>query len=113
MSSGASSDAGNSRAKKNLLESIPGWQWELKPQVKLGWDATYERLIEYQREHGSMPHAKFAYPDGLKLGSWAAYQRYSYRKSEMTAARVNLLESVPEWYWGDKRQGEMSDIIES
>lgn len=86
-------------SKKSLLEAIPGWQWELKPQVKLGWDESYRRLLEYQSENNKMPAAKFRYPDGFKLGSWAAYQRYAFRKGELSAGRIELLDQVPEWYW--------------
>lgn len=85
--------------KKELLESIPGWQWELKPNVKLGWDATYQRLLEYQSENGEIPPARFKYDDGLKLGSWASAQRYEMRKGKLSWDRVEKLEKVPGWYW--------------
>lgn len=88
-----------SESKKMLLEAIPGWQWELKPHVRLGWDTTYERLIEYQKANGRIPAAKFRYEDGLKLGSWAAYQRYDRRKGRLSDERIRMLDAVPGWYW--------------
>lgn len=88
-----------SEQKAALLESITGWQWELKPQVRLGWEATYQRLLEYQNKNGRIPPAKFKYDDGLKLGSWVAYQRYDRRNGTLSDERVRKLELVPGWYW--------------
>uniref|UniRef100_A0A7S3KX38 Helicase-associated domain-containing protein n=1 Tax=Amphora coffeiformis TaxID=265554 RepID=A0A7S3KX38_9STRA len=78
-----------------LLESI-GFEWD--PQ-KVQWQAMYEKLCQFVRQHG---HAKVpkGYSDDAELANWVRNQRLEHRnweqekRSGMTPERFGLLDKL-------------------
>jgi superfamily II DNA or RNA helicase len=78
------------------LESLKGWSWDPRGDT---WDSYYRALESFVREHG---HALVLvdYPEnGLQLGTWIAKQRTVYTRGQLSADRVERLESLKGWSW--------------
>jgi superfamily II DNA or RNA helicase len=84
----------SSKAKK-LLESLPGWSWDLLAD---DWDAAFIRLKKYAQETGSAkPPRSYKTSDKFKLGIWAGNKRQ--KQNMLTQQQKRLLESLPGWVW--------------
>ena len=81
--------------RKELLESLPLWQWNEKDSA---WESWYRVLSDFVAKHGhTLVPAKYVTADGQKLGNWVARQRAL--KNEMPSERKLKLESLPDWTW--------------
>ena len=81
--------------RKELLESLPGWQWNEKDA---SWDAWFLLLCEFVKQHGhSFVPAKYVTDEGQKLGNWIANQRAL--KNELPQERKLKLENLLGWTW--------------
>jgi len=98
------------QAKKNgtlsverttLIESIPGWTWNLSRDA---WDESFEATKTYMAEHGRMPSNGARDHAVKRLGSWCSGQRMAKNRNALSVERVALLESIPGWVWGQARQ---------
>ena len=78
--------------KRELLEKIPGWAWDMVDQK---WDTA----ISLSMKHGRVA-AKFATPDGYKLGQWQQLQRLNCHDKK----RRKVLEKIPGWTWNDPKE---------
>lgn len=87
-----------------LLSGLATWRWETMPQLSLGWEEAYARVIEYQSEHGLYPSQGYKSADGFSLGGWVSNQRDYYRRGALSAERQSRLEELPKWWWS-KRSG--------
>jgi hypothetical protein len=85
-----------SAEKAARLEAVPGWVW--KQDLDAAWRATRDTLQEFVRTHGRFPKEKDVV-DGLRLSRWCINQRQIWKKNQLAAWRVALLESVPGWRW--------------
>lgn len=54
-------------------------------------------------------HVEHFGPDTLPLGSWVGYLRQRKRKGQLTAERIQKLESIPGWEWGPLRPGPQTN----
>ena len=61
--------------------------------------------------HCNIPaaHVEYMGPDALPLGSWVGYLRQRRRKGQLSAERVQKLESIPGWQWGPLRPGPQTN----
>ncbi len=71
------------------LEALPGWEWQLK---EAKWQGAYAAALESMqgRASESMP-----VPRSVK--AWLSAQRSLYRRGELSAERVRLLQALPGW----------------
>lgn len=70
-----------------LLESIPGWQWE---PFASRWDQSYASVRSFVQERGVFPNPKADDQAVRKLGVWCHNQYASLRNGTMPAHRVEL-----------------------
>ena len=45
----------------------------------------------------------------ISLGAWVGYIRQRYRKNQLSAARISVLEQIPGWSWGPFQPGPPTD----
>ena len=83
------------RAK--LLESFPGWEWDLREKF---FEEGVKQLKKYVDKNGhSLVHGKYVDEDGFKLGVWVSSRRKEYNKGKLPVDRIKFLESIPGWIW--------------
>ena len=58
------------------------------------WMMMYELARKYYLENGDLLISRNYIADNEKLGEWLAHQRSSYRRNEMSADRIKLLEEI-------------------
>jgi superfamily II DNA or RNA helicase len=83
--------------RQRLLESLPGWDWEL---VSTSWERAYGLMDAYVREHGNFVVPK-SYSDavGFNLGAWVNSQRTKFANGTLQEDRQRRLEGLPGWVW--------------
>ena len=81
--------------RRQRLEALPGWIWDVSHAQ---WEDGFAALEQYVEEH---THARvigtYKTADGYALGSWVATQRAT--KDTMPAERRQRLEALPGWVW--------------
>jgi hypothetical protein len=85
-----------SRARRRLLEAIPGWTWNTR---KAQWEKGYGRLKRFLKLEGHPPDGSYRDEDGYRLGHWVNNQRAAHRRGQLSEERAQLLESLPAWAW--------------
>ena len=79
----------------DALEKI-GFVWKLQ----IGWEANYQLLQEFQKEHGHCQVPRNHSVDNVKLGRWVSNQRVEYenikdgKSPSMTQERIDQLNSI-------------------
>ena len=92
------------QVKISELESISGWQWEVrKSQNEAAWSKGFNEFKRYVSDHGNgLVGVDYCTPEeAYKLGSWVSRQRTNRHK--LDPERIKLLESLPEWVWAKER----------
>jgi helicase associated protein len=84
--------------RKQRLEALPGWVWNL-PEAE--WAEAYERLRRYWEREGSPPPRSYRDPDGFPLGTWVDKHR-QLEKSRPDSERARRLAELPGWIWDPK-----------
>jgi superfamily II DNA or RNA helicase len=83
-------------ARTELLDSIPGWQWD---PLDAEWEKAFAHLTAFavREGHARVPtkHSEHGFP----LGAWAARQRQAHKAGTMPTSRKTRLEAVPGWIW--------------
>ncbi|MGV7633065.1 Helicase associated domain protein [Mycobacterium kansasii] len=82
--------------RRDKLESLPGWSWDVLSDKWGFWMALMNQFVA---EHG---HANVPVPYMVgehNLRSWVATQRGLYRRSELAEERIRELEALPGWTW--------------
>lgn len=86
--------------KIRLLETVPGWEWELKAHTrKVGWHNAFEMLRDYLTHADTLPLVEYVDESGFTLGQWVAKQRTFYRAGKLSGERVDALQSLAGWSW--------------
>lgn len=80
-----------------LMEALPGWSWD---PVADRWFKGYKLLLEFIEANG---HGRPVTAEHPVLAEWMKRQRSDRRAGRLSAERVELLNSVPEWDWGAER----------
>lgn len=82
-----------SPARKERLEAVPGWAWDIHAEQ---WELGLRNLVEFiNRETHSQVPVNYRTTDGYRLGQWAAVQR----SSDLSQVRKDRLDAVPGWVW--------------
>lgn len=79
--------------KIKLLETLPEWIWENNLMEE--WQIKYEEL---ETLNGAIPSINEEQSD---LRKWCHNQRLNYKTGKILQGEINLLESLPDWSWGD------------
>jgi hypothetical protein len=81
---------------KDRLEKLAGWSWNLYDDIH--WFEYYALLKEFfSIKNTSKVSWVYMTPNGYPLGKWVDIQRKS--KHLLSEQKVNLLESLPNWFW--------------
>eukprot|EP00804_Cyclotella_cryptica_P020157 CCRYP_014932-RB/>CCRYP_014932-RB protein AED:0.07 eAED:0.07 QI:215/0.81/0.75/1/0.63/0.58/12/3112/737 len=64
-----------------------------KVPCNASWEAQYEALLEYKSEHGDI-NVPSVYPPNQSLYYWICTQRAYFRKSKLSAERLQLLHAI-------------------
>ena len=89
--------------KTDLLESIPGWNWNPHSDR---YDIGFQMLVEFVTEFGHSRVPK-DWPKQLNvsLHQFVQTARGTYRSGEMTQARISEFESLVGWSWNLTESG--------
>ena len=81
-----------SQSQQDLLESLPGWSWNLR---EAAWEGSYNALAQFVEREGHCRVPRSHIEDGIAIGRWVSAQRQ--RLHRLDVARRSLLESLPGW----------------
>ncbi|MFH9606920.1 DEAD/DEAH box helicase family protein [Streptomyces sp. NPDC017448] len=98
-------------ARINILNSDSDLEERLFSSLKVQllrnvtetWLERYGQLKAYIDFTGEIPRNRYVTPDGVPLGHWANTQRRAYRKGRLLSSRVEMLEQIPGWTWGESK----------
>lgn len=75
----------------NMLDEM-GMIWDVDAYR---WEQNFRAAEAYYREHGDLrPAKRYTTPDGVKLGTWLAYQREKHSRGELEAEKVTRLNAI-------------------
>jgi superfamily II DNA or RNA helicase len=86
-----------------LLEALPNWSWS-------EWTYSYDALVRYLKQTGSMSPTHEEKFEGLPIGYWVAGQRSRYRRNDLPDTHIKTLESHQQWEW-NPRDKERNDRL--
>ena len=66
------------------------------------WEIKYKLLKEFIKENNRIPNCKEEYKN-IKIGSWCNVQRKKYKKQILDDERIQKLEEIKIWKWGEKK----------
>ena len=84
--------------KIELMESISIWQWRVDPFPK-----KFQEFKEFVEKNGNLPSHHSENPAERSLGFWISDQRRKFTKDKLSKEHVELLESVPGWWWSTEK----------
>jgi hypothetical protein len=96
-------------ARIAALESIDGWEWEVKDtweSSRLAWAALYQKL-------GKNPSGGASDINEKQAHKWQTHQRDDYKKKEpcMTAERIKALEATVGWKWAEEDPWDSNQLL--
>ena len=87
--------------RERQLEALPEWSWA--PGEVL-WMDTFNALRRWCEQTGGSTIKEKLVHDGQRLGTFVNTARTSYKAGTLSASRIALFESLPDWKW-DVRGG--------
>lgn len=81
-------------ARRERLEGLPGWAWDLREQL---WSDSIAALGRFVTREGHARVRSDHVEDNVPLGEWVSTQRD--RRDKLARERIARLESVPGWSW--------------
>jgi superfamily II DNA or RNA helicase len=87
-------------AKVRLLEMIIGWMWNAK---EIRWEHAYDLLLKFHSREGTANVGYNHIEEGFNLGTWVQTQRKAYRADKIEQERIDKLDKLKGWSWGDTR----------
>jgi hypothetical protein len=79
-----------------LFESLPGWAWEPKEEIK---DEFVIAMTAFSEREGHCNVPQQHMENGIPLGRRVANRRNEYKHKKLSADLVEYLESLPGWSW--------------
>jgi hypothetical protein len=67
------------------------------------WERAYDLLLKFHSREGVANVGYNHIEEGFKLGAWVQTQRKAYRADKIEQKRVDKLEKLKGWSWGDTR----------
>ena len=101
-----------SSAQIDILESLPGWSWDVLTDQ---WDENFEQLQIYFQHHGHVKvPANLITKDGVKLGKWVSRQRQFKMENLLSQERIQRLDAMPGWFWSEPQKSwfEMFELLQ-
>jgi superfamily II DNA or RNA helicase len=103
--------------KKNKLsedriakfELLDGWYWN-KSDI---FDETYEELKQWIAENNRIPSKESKNKNEKLLGSWCSDKRKYKKKHKLAENRIDKLELLDGWYWGNNVIKVVKDFDET
>lgn len=80
-----------------LLESLPGWNWD---PLESAWQKAFNLVKEISETQDLAQFEKRSEYKGLKIGQWIGLQRR--RREHLSTSRKMQLESLKGWTWNPK-----------
>lgn len=75
----------------NMLDEM-GMIWDVDAYR---WEQNFRAAEAYYREHGDLrPAKRYTTPDGVKLGTWLAYQREKHSRGELDEEKITRLNAI-------------------
>ena len=72
-----------------------------------------DHLRRYVAVHGTSNARQRDVIDGFKIGQWVANRRADHRRGQLSAERIDLLESTfPDWQWSTRGRSGRSELGE-
>lgn len=94
-----------------LLEQLPGWEWDADTARWIQGVAAAQRYIE---SRGSLERVeRDTWVGVFRLGHWVQRCREDYRAGTMAAARSVELGALPGWSWKQRSTESWSDGVEA
>jgi superfamily II DNA or RNA helicase len=84
------------RHRIERLEALPDWSWNGR---QAQWEKAFDRLLEYEQEHGNVRVSHEYRVDGVALGNWVVMQRRFLATGKLSTERMARLESLQGWSW--------------
>jgi Helicase associated domain len=84
-----------------LLESIPGWRWDLSAPLK--FTERLNQVREFSETAGRIPHHTGKDTNERILASWVINQRRKYAEGILSDEQKDSIESIPNWSWSPER----------
>jgi len=91
------------RARRNRLEALPGWVWNVTEAL---WERGFSALSVYVDRVGHAAPTVRHIEGGYPVGSWVVQQRT--RRESLTADQRRRLEALPGWLWAASRGRRVS-----
>jgi superfamily II DNA or RNA helicase len=80
-----------------LLQSMPGWTWDILGTI---WLEGLDHLKEYiEMNHHSRVPASYKTKSKFNLGIFVSRHRKDYKIGRLSEERIEFLESLPGWAW--------------
>lgn len=98
-----------------LLENeFPDWQWNPQDEASVAaFETGVDHLRRYVAVHGTSNARQRDVIDGFKIGQWVANRRADHRRGQLSAERIDLLESTcPDWQWSTRGRSGRSELGE-
>jgi superfamily II DNA or RNA helicase len=81
------------------LDAIPGWTWDTRD---LQWEEGFTHLTSYLLSATNPLVPAKLQTNGYNLGAWVNTQRSAHRRGKLAKSRIERLESLSGWTWGDR-----------
>jgi hypothetical protein len=82
--------------RRNLLEGLPNWSWQINLTNESARLEDFLRYIENGGTPKPTPGTSF---DGFRVDMWVSVKRRAYKKGTLTPEMITALEAVPGWQW--------------
>ena len=82
--------------RRERLEALPGWVWDVN---EAGWQEGFAHLERFVEREGHAQVPVKHRENGYTLGQWVSVQRSALRKGKLDPKRQARLEAVPGWTW--------------
>jgi hypothetical protein len=87
-------------SRAESLARLPGWRESLSTaRARVEWEARLAKLARFQSRYGFYPDRTSDNAAEAELGRWAHQQRGMYQRSDLSAPRIEALETLPGWRW--------------
>jgi hypothetical protein len=88
-----------SQERIDELNATDGWTWESEDP----WSDNIENWIAHYKRLQKGPSTTSKDPEEKRIAKWQSHQREHYNKGRLPQERIDQLENIQGWTWGDDR----------